>query len=156
MTMTERAIKELKLAGLYDKESDYNGAIGKSVEKLLKVFEKQGHSGFSAHTVADIFHKVALGGILTPLQGTPNEWKDVSTEMEHTLYQNQRCYEVFASDENGKDAYRHGGIVFIDKDGVSFTCGKSSVPITFPYTPTTIYIKEGTPEAEPYKSVFED
>ena len=153
--MTERAIKELKIAGLYDKDSDYNGAIGKAVEKLLKIFEKQGHSGFSATMVANIFHKVALGGILTPLQGTPSEWKNVSEEMDKTLYQNQRCYGVFASDENGKDAYYHGGIVFVDKSGDSFTCGKSSVPITFPYTPITIYIKEGTPEAEKYKEVFE-
>lgn len=151
MTMTERAIEELKLAGFYDKDSDYEGKIGKAVEELLKVFENQGHSGFSAHVVIDIFSKIAGGGILTPLKGTSDEWNEICGTI-----QNKRCYSVFAENKFGQEAYDVNGIIFEDNNGCRFTCKESTIPISFPYTPKPKYIVQGTPEAEPYKKVFED
>lgn len=156
MTITERAIKELKMAGLYDKDSDYNGMIGKSVEELLKVFQSQGHSGFSASIVASIFKDVVLGGILSPLKGTPEEWEDISNFCDgEILFQNKRCTSVFSTGLNGENAYDVEGIHFIDKNGISFTCGKSHVPVTFPYIPDTKKIIEGSEEAKEYKELFE-
>lgn len=156
MTMTERAIQEMKLAGLYDEDSDYDGMVGKSVEELLMVFGNQGHSGFSASMVANIFHKVALGGNLTPIKGTPDEWVHVAEHDGKPLYQNVRAGHIFAYGPNGEEAYDIDGIVFVDESGCNWTNSKlSSVQVTFPYNPKTIYIKEGTPEAEQYKEVFE-
>ena len=55
LSFTEQAIKTIKEVGLCDKDSDYEGLIGKSVIQLLKVFKKQGHSGMSAEHTAHIF-----------------------------------------------------------------------------------------------------
>ena len=40
--LTDHARNELKLAGLFDKDSDYDGMLGDSVMELVKVFSKQG------------------------------------------------------------------------------------------------------------------
>lgn len=39
--------ERLKKMGLYEKESDYEGKIGKWVEEISEVIAKQGHSGMS-------------------------------------------------------------------------------------------------------------
>ena len=52
MNLIQHAQLELKLAGLFNKDSDYGGEIGKAVLELVNVFEKQGHSGFSAEWIS--------------------------------------------------------------------------------------------------------
>ena len=69
MTETDRSIEELKIAGLFDKDSDYEGMVGKAVQELLKVFQKQGHSGASASIVASIFHNLVKGESLSHVTG---------------------------------------------------------------------------------------
>lgn len=56
LSFTEQAIKTIKEVGLCDKDSDYEGLVGKAVIELLKVFKKQGHSGMSAEHTAHIFN----------------------------------------------------------------------------------------------------
>lgn len=58
MTFTETAIEQIKAKGLLSKESDYDGEIGKSLIQLLKLFQKQRHSGVSAYMVAGLFYKL--------------------------------------------------------------------------------------------------
>jgi hypothetical protein len=152
MNMIKRARKELELAGWFDKDGLYEDMVGKAVMELLEVFAKQGHSGMSATLVVNLFKILVNGDTLTPLTGEDDEW-DLVYEDEH-LYQNNRNYKVF---KNDKGAYFSDGIVFIDKDGVSFTGSQSVVPMpNFPCVPPAIvYIHEGTPEAEAYKGVFD-
>jgi len=50
--------ERLKEMGLYDKDSDYNGMIGKWIEELSAVFANQGHSGMSANLTLIIFDKL--------------------------------------------------------------------------------------------------
>lgn len=50
-----RRVKEL---GLLDKDSDYDGMLGKAVLELSEVFGKQGHSGFSANATRSIFNQL--------------------------------------------------------------------------------------------------
>lgn len=69
---------ELELAGLFDKDSDYNGMVGKAVMELMKLFAKQGHSGFSANWVLDLFNRLGHFKTLTPITDCPSEWNDVS------------------------------------------------------------------------------
>jgi hypothetical protein len=154
MRVSDRVKCELELAGLFDADSDYNGEVGKAVMELMDVFTNQGHSGFSAMLVADLFHRLVKGEILTPLTGKSNEWMEVADN----LYQNKRRFSVFATDKNGTDAYDIDGIVFVDKDGCSFTSPKTgSLPVQFPYIQKDkIYIHYGTPEAEKYPEVFGD
>ena len=50
--------KRLKKLGVLDKDSDYNGMIGKSVRQLSSVFSKQGHSGMSAQITMSLFNQL--------------------------------------------------------------------------------------------------
>lgn len=66
MTTTDKNIKKLEDAGLFDSNSDYDGLIGKWVKELLLTFQKQGHSGMSAEITATVFHKLIMGESLSP------------------------------------------------------------------------------------------
>lgn len=98
--LVKHAKKELKLAGLLDKDSDYNGMLGEAVLELVKVFSKQGHSGFSANWTLDVFNKVASYKPLTPIGTTKDEWMEVSDDM----WQNTRRSSTFSRD-GGKTWY---------------------------------------------------
>ena len=85
------AEKELKIAGLFDKDSDYNGMLAEAVMELIKVFAKQGHSGVSASMVSNLFNKLSSFKPITPLTFKDDEWVEVSTNK----YQNIRNSAVF-------------------------------------------------------------
>ncbi len=148
--MMEWVKRELDLAGLFDKDSDYGGMLGEAVMELFGLFEKQGHSGYSSMIVARIFENLVAGVPLTPLRGTSDEWESVGTEE----YQNRRMGSVFAKNSDGEGAYFLDGYVFVDKNGARFTCRESVTPVTFPSIPKSVYIYEGTPEAEEFLHVF--
>lgn len=131
MSETERAIKELELAGLFDKDADYVGMIGIAVKELLEVFQAQGHSGFSAGQTASIFSKLATGGVLTPLTGKVDEWLDVTHTSNKPLFQNKRASHVFAEDCNGSNAYDIQGKVFEYQNGGQYTSSDSRVKVVF-------------------------
>lgn len=59
MSLIEHANKELTKAGLFDKDSDYNGELGNGVLELMTVFANQGHSGYSAMLTRDLFHRLS-------------------------------------------------------------------------------------------------
>lgn len=126
--------RELEIAGLFDKDSDYEWMIGEAVMELVDVFNDQGHSGFSAHMVLDIFEKLSRYEPLTPLTGEEDEWFEYSPGE----YQNKRCSRVFK--KAGKQAYDIDGKVFRTKTQGSYTNRDSHVPITFPYIPKTEYV----------------
>lgn len=104
MSLVEHANTELKLAGLLDKDSDYNGMIGESVLELMKKFAAQGHSGFSAHLTLDIFTKLANFKNLTPIGTTKDEWFAHGMMDNRELWQNKRNCELFSYD-GGKTYY---------------------------------------------------
>jgi len=104
--LVKHAEYELKLAGLFDKDSDYDGMLGEAVLKLVKVFAKQGHSGFSAEQTLEIFNEVANYRPLTPIGKSKDEWMDV-TEMTADgkgMWQNKRRGTTFSRDA-GKTWY---------------------------------------------------
>lgn len=104
--LVKHAQKELKLAGLFDKDSDYDGMLGQAVMELVKTFSKQGHSGFSAHQTLRIFNEVANYRPLTPIGMSKDEWMDV-TEMTADgkgMWQNTRRGTTFSRD-GGKTWY---------------------------------------------------
>lgn len=57
--LINHANAELKKAGLFDKDSDYDGELGKGVLQLITVFAGQGHSGMSAEMTIQLFTKLA-------------------------------------------------------------------------------------------------
>jgi len=135
--LIKHAEAELKAAGYYKKSktSEYNKAIADAVLELVTLFSKQNHSGLSASITISLFKKAASFKPLVPLTGKRSEWNKVA----NNLWQNKRCSRVF-KDEKG-NAYDIDGKVFIDTNGIGYTNQKSRVPVTFPYTPTTKYVK---------------
>lgn len=98
MTLEEYAKYELEMAGLFNKDSDYNGMLAKSVMELIKVFSKQGHSGCSANMTLNLFNKLSMFKPISPLTGKDKEWVKVTKD----LYQNRRNSEIFKEGKNGK------------------------------------------------------
>ena len=147
MSLLQHAKNELDAIGMKeDSEDDMNGAMRKHILHMVEEFSQEGHSGFSAVYAANLLSKLLKYEPLSPITGEDSEWADVSDCSGYTLYQNKRASNVF-KDENG--SYDVNGKVFYDihknEDGEEYkshyTSKDSRVPVTFPYTPTTIYIK---------------
>lgn len=98
------AERELKLAGLFDKDSDYKGALGGAVMELVKVYAKQAHSGASASMVRGLFVQVANFENLTPITPDPEEWQNVAGMSGVPMWQNKRNPAYF-SDDGGKTCW---------------------------------------------------
>ena len=154
MSTTSHAKFELELAGFFDEDSDYGGAIGGAVMELMEVFEKQGHSGGSAPIVASLFHKLANYEPLGPITGKDEEWGDVSFMANNILYQNKREGGLFKH-KDGRVTYTSaiikrcpdgvtwsGPIYMTREDAINDTNRfHSSLEIKgFPFTPKTFYI----------------
>jgi hypothetical protein len=143
------ALEEFKAAGWLDENGEFKDEMQKlvcnSVLKLLEVFRAEGHSESSAAYAVKLFSDLALFEPLVPLTGEDWEWSDVSEESGYTLYQNKRCSHVFKHKDG---AYDINGIIFYDtyidtETGESkklyYTNKDSHVPVTFPYTPVSVY-----------------
>jgi len=74
MSLIEHAKRELEIAGLFDKNSDYDGMLGTATMELMEVFSKQGHSGYSANMVINLFTKLANYQTLSPITADDSEW----------------------------------------------------------------------------------
>lgn len=94
---------ELERAGLFDKDSDYNGMLGEATMRLIKVFASEGHSGFSASLAVQLFQTLAQYKTLTPITDDPEEWMNVNEHLEGT-WQNKRDPSLF-SEDGGKTYY---------------------------------------------------
>ena len=99
--LVNHAEKELKIAGLFDKDSDYNGMLAKSVIDLVKLFSEQGHSGASAAITISLFKELADFKTITSLTGKDEEWNEVSDGM----FQNNRNSAVFKDSKDNKAYY---------------------------------------------------
>lgn len=104
MSLKEHAKYELEKVGLFDKDSDYGGMIGKAVMELIEKFSEQGHSEFSAMQVLAIFNKLASFKPLSKITSDPDEWNDVSGMSGKPMWQNKRCSSSF-SEDGGKTWY---------------------------------------------------
>ncbi len=100
------AESELKLAGMFDKDADYGGALAPVIIKIVEEFSKHRHSGMSAQITADILNKLLRFKTLTPITDKEDEWMKVNEEMTSgdKLWQNKRDPRFF-SKNNGKTWY---------------------------------------------------
>jgi hypothetical protein len=101
------AERELKLAGIDQKDADYGGMLYDAVMELIRVFAKQGHSGFSAMRTLQLFKEVASYKNLMPIGTTKDEWVDVSETIGRPCWQNKRNSEMF-SETAGETWYNVG------------------------------------------------
>ena len=96
-SLISHAKKELELAGMFSKGSDYDGMLGDAVLELIALFSKQGHSGCSAGMTVQLFQKLADFKPLAPLTLKDDEWNETIGGS----FQNRRNSAVF---KNGKDS----------------------------------------------------
>ena len=99
-TLAGYAWDELNRAGLFDKSSDYYGALGVAVLELIEVFAGQGHSGTSAGATVELFQRLVRFQPLSDLTDDPSEWMEVTDG----LWQSRRMPEAFSRD--GGRTYR--------------------------------------------------
>lgn len=104
--LVRHAERELRLAGLLDRDSDYNGILGEAVLAIVALFAQQGHSGASAAMVTDIATRLMRFEPLTPLTNDPDEWIQIAEEAPGwpSLWQNRRNSSAFSND-GGKTHY---------------------------------------------------
>lgn len=118
--LLKHAKSELRAAGLFDADADYDGAIATSVVALMETFCAYGHSGGSAELTVAVFNRLVNCKPLTPLTGEDDEWNDISNNAgagPGPMWQSRRCASVFKDNKTAWD---------IDKPG-------HRTPITFPY-----------------------
>ncbi len=139
--LERHAESELRIAGLFDNDSDYGGALGPAIMQVVRAFSDEGHSGGSASISISAISKLLSFEPLTPLAGDESEWNDVGAYSAGPCWQNNRCSHVFKG-EDGR-AYDIDGKVFREPNGACYTNIDSRVYITFPYTPVTEYIDVG-------------
>lgn len=136
MSLRDFAENELRLAGLFDPDSEYYGMLGPAVLRLVVVHEREGLSPMAADMAISLFEKVARLEPLTPLTGEDDEWN--GPLFDEGYYQNKRCPHVFKKDGQ---AYDSEGRIFRRANGVCYTSKESRVPITFPYMPKREYVE---------------
>ena len=107
MGLIEHAEYELRLAGYdidadydnIDSEKDYANRIGQSALELIRLFAKQGHSGFSAIVTMKIFNRLVNHKPLTnELSNNPDEWQDMSEQNGYATWQSKRNCSCFSHD----------------------------------------------------------
>lgn len=135
MSLLIHAKQELEAAGLFDKNSDYNGMIAESVMQLMQVFSMQGHSGMCAAIVSELFGKLSKYLPITPIKCDDSEWVDVGE-----IYQNKRLTACFKDKKTG-GIYYVDSIVFKNQEGCTFTSSRYRPTITkLPFVPKTFVI----------------
>jgi len=105
--LVSHAERELKLAGMFDKDSDYGGALGKAVLRTVKSFSKEHFSGMSAGICIQLLEKLLRFENLTPITDDPKDWIDRTEESGCPIWQSKRNSELFSTD-GGKTYYSIG------------------------------------------------
>ena len=98
--LVAHARRELTLAGLLDKDSDYGGMLGEAALQIVETFATQGHSGMSAFATVDIAQRLMSYEPLTPLTNDPAEWNHIADDMagRPDLWQSARKPDAFSND----------------------------------------------------------
>jgi hypothetical protein len=141
-SFVKHARNELNIAGLFDKDSDYDGELGKAVMRLIETFDNEGHSGASAAMVSSIFNKLSNYGILTPLTEENSGWiEHKNKDGSISCIQNTRISSVF-KDEKGTNYI--DAITWCDVNGSTFHGTvegiSSSQYFDLPFVPKTFRI----------------
>ena len=120
-------------------DDEMQGRMCDNIVEMLTTFSKQGHSGHSAQYLLNIFDRLVRFKTLTPLTGEDDEWEKVSENVgdnKAVMYQNKRdasvFKEVWGDGEDDSKTYFIDGIVFVEKDGDTYTDG-TRLPVEFPW-----------------------
>lgn len=115
------------------------------IEKIIKIFSEQGHSGssapFYANAIANTIRRALLFEPLSEIYGDDSEWVDVTGD---GVFQNNRLSSVFKDGVDGKPYYLDA-ITWQGEDEWDTFHGTvegitSRQCISFPFTPKKFYI----------------
>lgn len=107
-------------------ERDMQIMMNNDVMELLKVFEEQGHSGFSASWAIKLFSKLAKYKLITEIEDNPDDWDENG--------QHKYISSIFKR-EDGTCYYMYGRL-FAEPNSDNFFYNKASnVDVTFPIKP---------------------
>lgn len=130
------------------KDFSYGGAIYESALKAYKSLLKDGHSGMSWAFTTNVLNRMMQHKVLTPLQGTDDEWNECGIRDADgpVDYQNVRQSSLF------KHVHPDGTVTYNDVDravcvdaedkwdihhfGLSARVVDEMFPIAFPYMPS--------------------
>lgn len=128
-----------------DGEWDYGCACYESALKAFQSLCNDGHSGFSIGLTKAILNRLIDGKVLTPVEGTDDEWTKVFDRHGRKTYQSKRMSSLFKDlDKDGNvrynDTERYCGFDIADPDtgfrmGILSRILDENFPITMPYTP---------------------
>ena len=90
--LVKHAEREMRIAGLYDSDSDYGGMIPENVIECVEAFSKAGHSGGSAHLTIEVLNRVLRHKTLAPINSDPQYWMEVG----HNVWQSTRDPSYFS------------------------------------------------------------
>jgi hypothetical protein len=115
--LVTHARRELELAGHFDDDGLYGKMLGESVLQLIKLFSKQGHSGYSASCARSLFNKLANYKNISPLTFEDDEWEEAYGD---EMYQNKRMSSVFKSGKDGRPYYIDA-YYYTNQEGISYS-----------------------------------
>lgn len=140
MSLEEYASRELEC--IKDDEYGMKEEMTKNVLDIVRIFQNQGHSGFSASYAIYILERVLRFKPITALTGKDDEWNEPYIDgWGNKVYQNKRCSSVFKSvdnDGNMVSCHDNDAIIVSDDGGLTwFTSSETHKHVTFPYFPPT-------------------
>lgn len=134
--LVKHAERELKSSLMSDMD-DPDYWMAENLIDVVRTFSTGQHSGSSAKFAINELQKLLDYKPLGPLTGIDSEWV-VHDYDDNMSAQNSRCGRVFRRSDG--TAYDIDAYVFREPNGDTFTGRFSRGNITFPYTPTTIYV----------------
>ena len=121
-----------------------------AIKKLIKAFDKEGHSGcsagYTAPAIANTIKNILLFEPLAPITGKDEEWN--YNDPQNDSYQNKRLSSVFKQGKDGQPYYLYA-IVWKTQTGSTWTGSalktdgtrvRSRQYIKLPFKPKTFYI----------------
>ena len=124
-------------------DEDYGIMCYDAAEHLLAVFQEQGHSGYSAKVVKEIFSRLVDGKPLTPVTDEEDQWHNAykNGNSLKKSYQHKRMSSLFkhVAPDGSVSYYDMDRIIAYDQNGNPFSeihIGKivsKYFPIKFPY-----------------------
>ena len=103
MGLVSYAEHELKCAGLFDEDSDYDGMLGPAILNVVKAFADEGHSGCSASiSIFALSRLLRFKPLALIKQPTPSDYIDI--DLNGCILQHNRDAELF-SNNRGKTWY---------------------------------------------------
>jgi len=119
----------------------YEDFIG-VIERMKAIFDKQLHSGFTAHWFAPKIAKLVENRLLkmplAPIYQGEEEWEKIGKDK----YQSRRCSALF---KDGDTVYYNNAIVWVDESGTAFTGEVNGITsrqkVKYPFWPKTFYVR---------------